>query len=213
MRQAPGSHFLRSFYSACLRLLFYLFSLFFTNTFQTKSSYLERRKGARKATIRQPPYHRGNFRTPHCFRKTYLFQTILLHRSCIWQVPKLSLYLQINFQCLFFFIFQSPLICKYQLCNSFFSFKSRFFKNTKKGRPLGSSSVLLSGVPRNVLCRCLGALFVSCLINIPERFLKLHGKQDRRKCHCDQIRDRLGNVNCDRLIGLYDLRHNIDQRY
>ena len=132
MRQAPGSHFLRSFYSACLRLLFYLFSPFFPNTFQTKSSYLERRKGARKATIRQPPYHRGNFRTPHCFRKAYLFQTILLHRSCIWQVPKLSIYLQINFQCLFFSFSKVHLYANISYAIRSFRSKADFSRTLKK---------------------------------------------------------------------------------
>ena len=31
-------------------------------------------KGVRKATIRQLPYHKGNFRTPHCLKNLFCFR-------------------------------------------------------------------------------------------------------------------------------------------
>lgn len=66
MRQASASHFLRSFYSAYSFSPFSAFSFHFLPTFFNSKN---RSKGVRKATIRQLPYPRGNFRTPHCLRK------------------------------------------------------------------------------------------------------------------------------------------------
>lgn len=79
----------------------------------------------------------------------------------------------------------------------------------KRGNGLQGHSLSSSG--HSIKKRLFFHILFSTL-NFSQCFLKLHGKQNRRKCHCKQVRDRLSDIDRYCLIGCNDQRHDVDQR-